>query len=108
LTIFGWVVLACLAGAWVWVAINYWATPILKVSTIGAAGAALLAGWVFGKWVVRVARYRDTLMKTGIGVGLALLGPILVRIHLWIFDRLFLWHGKLDKVLKAEGSKHAG
>jgi predicted acylesterase/phospholipase RssA len=107
LRILGWVVLSCVAAALVWLAYTYWNTPILWVSTAGTGLATLVAGWLFGKWVVRITRYRDSLMKIGIGVGLALLGPLLVRLHLWVFDRLFLWYGTVERVLGSDAKKRS-
>jgi hypothetical protein len=103
LRVSGWVLLILAGAAAAWLSYIYWDTPLLKVSTLGSAAATLAASWIFGKWVVRVARFRDTLVKIGTGAGLAVLGPLIVRVHLWIFDRLFLWHGKLDRVLGADG-----
>jgi hypothetical protein len=59
-----------------------------------------LATYVVGKWVMRVAHLRETLTLIAIGVGMALLGWIAARIHLHIFDPMFLRGGSLERFKK--------
>jgi predicted acylesterase/phospholipase RssA len=83
-----------------WLALTFWERPLLTVGMLGTLGLTLAAAAIVGKWVVRVVRLKDTFTRIGIGVGLALLGPLMVRIHLWIFDRLYLRLGRLSRVLE--------
>jgi predicted acylesterase/phospholipase RssA len=91
--------LAAVTGAG-WLALTFWERPLLTVGMVGTLGLTVAAAAIVGKWVVRVVRLKDTFTKIGIGVGLALLGPLMVRIHLWIFDRLYLRLGRLSRVLE--------
>ncbi len=85
------------AGGLVWLFGKYWSASLVKVSTLGwiAIGAAGTA--VLGKCFMRIVQFRSTLQKIGIGVGLALVGWLLARLHIWVFDRLFLRNGKADR-----------
>jgi len=46
---------------------------------------------------MRVVRYRDTLSEIAIGVGMSLVGWILARIHLHVFDKWYLRAGRVKK-----------
>lgn len=68
-----------------------WASfPLLTVGMIGQTVAVLLAGFFLGKTLLRVVRFRETLIRIGIGVGMSLIGSLVTRLHLLIFDRLYL------------------
>lgn len=70
--------------------------------TLGAIATALLfalAGKVFGPAVVKVVRYRKTLADVVLGVAMMSFGFLLARLHLHVFDRLFLWQGRVSRVL---------
>ena len=73
----------------------------------GMIGVALLTlvvkalvGKKYGKSVMRVVRWRDTLKYIAIGVGMSTLGFLAARLHLHVFDPLYLRYGKLDKFPK--------
>lgn len=104
LKILAWISLMLGAAGLVWLFANTWHIPLISVKTIGIAGLTGVASMIVGKWIVRVIRFRDTLLMIGIGVGLAIVGPILVRLHLSVFDRLYLWWGKVDKIVKRSNS----
>jgi hypothetical protein len=44
---------------------------------------------------MRMVRYRDTLTEIAIGIAMSLLGWIVARIHLHIFDKWFLHIGRV-------------
>jgi predicted acylesterase/phospholipase RssA len=86
-----------------------WNQPILTLTVKGVAwtgiGAALsLVGLGI---VTRVFNYRKTLTEILIGVGMAMFGFLLARLHLHVFDKLFLWQGSLSRLL-AKDKDHAG
>jgi hypothetical protein len=85
-----------LTGA-IWFAVSFWNSSLLTVGQVASVpiGAFLVA--VFGKWVVRVAQLRSTVKKMAVGVGLAVVGWIVVAIHLRFFDRLFLRAGRVPE-----------
>jgi hypothetical protein len=88
----------------------HWATwtvvPAITLWGIGVFMATSLlvfvVSYVFGKWVMRVAHFRETLMMIVIGLSMALLGWIAARIHLHIFDPLFLRGGSLGTFEKQD------
>jgi predicted acylesterase/phospholipase RssA len=55
-----------------------------------------LVGQRGGKHLMWLARWPDTLRRLVIGTAMSLLGFALARLHLHVFDRLFLRHGRLD------------
>ncbi len=78
-----------------WALWEYRALTILTIGAIGIFIATSVAVAVFGKTVVRVVRFRETLMKIAIGIGMAMFGWIAARIHLYIFDKWFLRRGRV-------------
>ncbi|HEX8355660.1 MAG TPA: patatin-like phospholipase family protein [Pyrinomonadaceae bacterium] len=97
-------VLGLAAAAFVVYAFIAWSDNVVfQAVTVGAVGLALLtfiltqaATMVFGKNVVRVVRFRNTLFRIAFGVGMALLGWLAARLHLHVFDRMFLSRGSLE------------
>jgi predicted acylesterase/phospholipase RssA len=78
----------------------YWAPlPILTVGTIGKTVALLIGGFLFGKTIFRVVRFPETLTRIGIGIVMSLIGSLVARLHLCIFDR---WYLRLGRVTSAE------
>ncbi|HEV7473404.1 MAG TPA: hypothetical protein VGN90_05090, partial [Pyrinomonadaceae bacterium] len=61
-----------------------------------------LGTYVVGKWVMKVARLRETLTLIALGIGMSFLGWIAARIHLHIFDPMFLRGGSIDTFKKQE------
>jgi len=62
-----------------------------------AAIANAVVGKKQGKNVLRVIRWRDTLKNIAIGVGMSFAGFLAARLHLHVFDRLFLRYGRLKR-----------
>ena len=65
-----------------------------------AAGVNAIVGKKYGKSVMRVVRWRDTLKYIAVGFGMSTLGFLAARLHLHVFDPLYLRYGKLDKFPK--------
>ena len=84
-----------------------WQQPLFKLSlswtardlvfSIGSAVVvlAVLSG------LSRFTKYRKTVQEILIGLGMSTLGFVVARIHLYIFDRLFLWQGRCRYLLDA-------
>jgi hypothetical protein len=49
--------------------------------------------------VAKVINYRKTVQEILIGLGMATIGFLAARLHLHVFDKLFLWQGKLSRLL---------
>jgi len=81
-----------------WACWKWSSVALITLGTIGTTVAVLIAGAIFGKTVMRVVRYRDTLTEIAIGVGMSLVGWIFARIHLHVFDRWYLRAGGVKKV----------
>jgi predicted acylesterase/phospholipase RssA len=79
-----------LLACWKWSSV-----ALITLGTIGTTVAVLIAGAIFGKTVMRVVRYRDTLTDIAIGVGMSLVGWLVARIHLHIFDKWYLRAGRV-------------
>jgi predicted acylesterase/phospholipase RssA len=77
--------------------ITLWQIAVFIVSFVIVSLIPVL----FGKWVKRVIRWRDTVKVIALGVAMALLGWILARLHLHVFDPMFLRGGSLDAFKKA-------
>lgn len=93
--------LACVAaaGGLAWALYAFRDRALVTVGAVGVLFLTVAAGALFGRWVVRVVRLRDSMIKVALAVALAVVGPIAVRTHLWIFDRLYLRLGRLRRVL---------
>ncbi len=74
----------------------------LTLGMIGlvVAGAALLIAG--GKLLMKITRSRYTIVKVGLGFAMALIGWIFVRLHLHVFDKLFLWYGSIKRLARSE------
>jgi len=78
-----------------WACWRWSSVALLTVGAIGTTAAALIAGAIVGKKVMRMVRYRDTLTEIAIGIAMSLLGWLVARIHLHVFDRWFLLIGRV-------------
>ncbi len=74
----------------------------LSLGWCGAATALVLAGLIFGKIVMRIVRYRETLNRIAIGIVLALFGWLIARLHIHVFDKWYLRFGKIDRIIKSQ------
>jgi predicted acylesterase/phospholipase RssA len=81
-----------LVACWKWSSV-----ALITLGTIGTIVAVTIAGAIVGKKVMRVVRYRDTLSEIAIGVGMSLVGWILARIHLHVFDKWYLRAGRVRR-----------
>jgi predicted acylesterase/phospholipase RssA len=96
-------VLALLAFvALVWFYETWWGIQLVRLTLGGLAimGGMFLVGKILGSTVMKLINYRKTLEEFAVGLGMSILGFIIARIHVHVFDRLYLRWGKLDRVLK--------
>jgi hypothetical protein len=89
--------------------LSYWSwTKELFSLSVGKlvffAGTVALSLLGLG-WISKVVNYRKTLGQVLIGIGLAGLGAFLARLHLQVFDRLFLKQGRIAELTKGTPSK---
>ena len=96
LKITSWILGALALILLLWACWKWSSVALLTLGTIGTTVALVIAGAIFGKTVMRLVRYRDTLTDIAIGVGMSLFGWILARIHLHVFDKWYLRAGKIN------------
>ena len=86
----------------VWFYETWWGVQLVKLTLGGLAimGGMFLLGKILGSTVMRIINYRKTLEEFAVGLGMSVLGFAIARIHVHVFDRLYLRWGKLDRVLK--------
>jgi predicted acylesterase/phospholipase RssA len=95
LKITAWILGALALAFFFWASWKWSSVALLTVGAIGTTVAALIAGAIVGKKIMRMVRYRDTLTEIAIGVSMSLLGWILARIHLHVFDKWYLRAGRV-------------
>jgi predicted acylesterase/phospholipase RssA len=106
-----WALGVVLAAFVVWLFFNYWQSELLSATiTVGGVGkwlvgiaAAALAVYLVG-FFSQVIFWRNTLARIAIGLGMCLFGWIAARIHLLVFDKIFLKRGNLDSLPPGEKS----
>lgn len=59
-----------------------------------------LIGQARGKYVMRVVKWRDTLTFIAVGITMSVAGWLIARLHLHVFDPLYLRYGRIDKFPK--------
>lgn len=108
LKIFAWILAALALVFAIWAVVRFPTFAIVPAITLWGIAkfvasflALSLLAFLFGKWVKRVVRWRDTLWLIGVGILMATLGWIFARLHLHVFDPLFLRGGSLDTFKKA-------
>lgn len=92
------VMLICLFG---YVAYSSWQGEILRLTVKDAffivlAAALSLLGLGF---MAKLVNYHKTATEILIGIGMATVGFLVARVHLHVFDKLFLWQGSLQRLL---------
>jgi predicted acylesterase/phospholipase RssA len=75
---------------------------LITVRDIGIFMLTLLVATFFGKVVMQTVWFRQTLGKFAFGVVMSMFGFIVARLHLHVFNPLYLRLGKLDRL---RGSK---
>lgn len=78
----------------------YWgpSVELLTFRTAVILATAALAATVLGKAPVMALQHRTTIRRFLIGLGLCLVGWIAARLHLLVFDRLYLKLGQADRL----------
>jgi predicted acylesterase/phospholipase RssA len=73
----------------------WWNVPMLTFGAVASALLAIVAGKLLGPTIVRAVNYRKTLEEVGVGLGMSVLGFAAARLHLHVFDKLYLRRGRL-------------
>ena len=85
-----------------WFQSFWWSREIFSLTLGAVATLVLIAiiGRIVGPTLMRLVQYRKTLTTMGIGIGMSVFGFVAARLHLHLFDRLYLRLGKLSQVIK--------
>jgi predicted acylesterase/phospholipase RssA len=90
--------------AWTTARLTFRAVGLAIVSFVGVMALTVVLNAAFGKargrHVLCAIRWRDTLKDIAIGIVMSLAGWVLARLHLLVFDPLYLRSGKLDRLSK--------
>ena len=100
LRVLGWVVGAGLALGLYLILVNFWTNKLPSFSwgeLVVFLTALALSFLAFDK-LSKVLNYRKTLDQILIGLGM-IVGSLLAKIHLCVFDKLFLRQGSIDRLL---------
>jgi hypothetical protein len=71
---------------------------LLTVEGVGLFVLTALVTIVFGKTVMKIVWFRKTLIDIGLGIGMALFGFLVARVHLHIFNKLYLRLGRMERL----------
>jgi predicted acylesterase/phospholipase RssA len=99
------------AGGLVWLLWGWWSRPKEAITLVIplallfliVVNAVLIR--IIGPPVQRFLHWRKSPSEFGVGVAMATLGFIAARIHLWIFDWLFLKNGRIDNITSRDEKK---
>jgi predicted acylesterase/phospholipase RssA len=104
LKVTSWMLAAAAIAFAVWACFHWASTVVVRPITLWGIGvfiastvASALLAYVIGKKLMRVVRFRETLIRVAIGLGVTLLGWLAAGIHLMFFDRWFLRQGSLKR-----------
>jgi hypothetical protein len=86
-----------LAACWFWRDVTI---LTLGFGSAGVAMAAIVVSSVLGKAITGAASFRSELKRVAFALGMSTIGFLAARIHLWLFDPLFLKIGKLENLAK--------
>jgi hypothetical protein len=99
LKIIGTLVIVALLALLAYLSYLWWSLPLATTwGQIMSALFFLALGATLFKPVVQMVQYRKTAQDILIGLGMVVLGSLLAKLHLKVFDKLFLKQGRLDKI----------
>ncbi|HWS88603.1 MAG TPA: tetratricopeptide repeat-containing protein [Pyrinomonadaceae bacterium] len=105
--------LAILVGGG-WAVIRWWEKELVQAITVGALCTMVLSmaltalgTALVSKKLMRVVRLRETLRRAAVGVFVGLFGWLAARLHLYVFDPMFLREGSIKRYPGAGDPEHA-
>jgi predicted acylesterase/phospholipase RssA len=104
LQVLGGVLAVLLLSLFAYAAYNWWEGEIFTLTVkdvVLAVSVGVLVLFGLGS-VGKIVNYRKTATEILIGIGMATFGFLLARLHLHVFDKLFLWQGTLQRLLVKE------
>jgi hypothetical protein len=86
-------------AAALWACFRNQGAVILNLGAVGVILAALLGLSILGKFTSRASSAGELASRFVLGVVLGTLGYVAARLHLWLFDPLYLSRGSLKQTL---------
>jgi hypothetical protein len=95
LRILGMVIAVAAIGALCYCGWKYRSFPLLTVRSVGVIVLTMVVAAVFGKLVMQIVWFRQTLTKIAFGIGMSIFGFLVARLHLHVFNPLYLRLGSI-------------
>lgn len=84
---------------WLWTKPQFQFTLGIALALLSAVIVGTILLGIIGPPIQRLLHWRKTPSEFGIGLAMATLGFIAARVHLLLFDRLFLKHGRAERIV---------
>ena len=97
LQVLGLILAVIAAGALAYFGWTYRDSALVTVGTVGGIVLTIAVAAIFGKLVMKIVWFRQTLMKILLGIGMSLFGFLIARLHLHVFNPLYLYLGKMQR-----------
>ena len=98
LQLLGLILAVIAAGALAYFGWTYRDSALITVGTVGGIVLTTAVAAIFGKLVMKIVWFRQTLMKILLGIGMSLFGFLIARLHLHVFNPLYLHLGKMQRI----------
>jgi hypothetical protein len=98
LRVLGVIIAVIATGALCYFAWKYWDRALLTVGGIGSIVLTMVVAAIFGKLVMKIVWFRQTLMKIAFGIGMSVFGFLVARLHLHVFNPIYLRLGSMKRV----------
>jgi predicted acylesterase/phospholipase RssA len=102
LQVLGAIIAVIAIGALCYFAWKYWDSALLTVGGVGGIVLTTVVAAIFGKLVMKIVWFRQTLMKILFGIGMSLFGFLVARLHLHVFNPLYLRLGSMKRIHQAK------
>lgn len=97
LRLLGLIILAAAIGVLCYFGWIYRDSTLLTVEGVGAIVLTTAVAVIFGKLVMKIIWFRQTLMKIVFGIGMSVFGFLVARLHLHVFNPIYLWLGSMQR-----------
>ena len=108
LQVLGLIIAVIAIGALCYFAWKYWDSALVTVGGIGGIVLTIVVAAVFGKLVMKIVWFRQTLMKILFGIGMSLFGFLVARLHLHVFNPIYLRLGSMQRTRAMKGPIESG
>jgi hypothetical protein len=102
LRILGMIIAVIAAGAMCYFGWKYRASALVTIGGIGSTVLTFVVAAIFGKLVMKIVWFRQTLMNILFGIVMSLFGFLVARLHLHVFNPLYLRLGEIRRLIAAK------